>query len=148
MEEYNTLEKVEKLFSEQGCKGKENIYDVLYKDYRKYSGMIKGMEYPFDALLINFTDEGIGFFHLGPAKFSLKVTLEKLVVKKDTYTFIKNEDIKSIVVKKYALLNKKVKSVIIKTKNKKTYYLQAKVNDDKIPYHNDSFAKIIEKYSK
>lgn len=148
MEEFITLENVEKLFNEQGCKGKENIYDVLFKDTRKYSGMVKGMEYPFDALLVNFTDEGIGFFQLAPAKFSLKVTLEKLVVKKDTYTFIKNEDIKSIEVKKFAPLNKKVKSVIIKTNDKKEYYLYGRLNDDKIPYHNEMFAKIIEKYSK
>ena len=147
MEEFNTLEKVQKLFDKVECKGKENIYDVLFKDTRKYSGMIKGMEYPFDGLLMNFTDEGIGFFQLSPAKFSLKVTVEKLVVKKDTYTFIKNEDIKSIVVKKFAPLNKKVKSVIIKT-NKKQYYLYGRLNDDKIPYHNEMFAKIIEKYGK
>ena len=82
MEEFITLENVEKLFNEQRCKGNENIYDVLYKDTRKYSGMVKGMEYPFNALLVNFTDEGIGFFQLAPTKFSLKVTLEKLVVQK------------------------------------------------------------------
>lgn len=148
MEEFNTLEKVEKLFEKYGCKGKENIYDVLFKDTRKYSGMVKGMEYPFDALLVNFTDEGIGFFQLSPAKFSLKVTLEKLVVKEDTYTFIKNEDIKSIEVKNFAILNKKVKSVIIKTNNKKQYYLFGRLNDDKLPYHNEMFAKLVEKYSK
>ena len=148
MEEFNTLEKVEKLFEKYGCKGKENIYDVLFKDTRKYSGMVKGMEYPFDALLVNFTDEGIGFFQLAPAKFSLKVTLEKLVVKEDTYTFIKNEDIKSIEVKNFAILNKKVKSVIIKTNNKKEYYLYGRLNDDKLPYHNEMFAKLVEKYSK
>ena len=148
MEEFNTLEKVEKLFEKYGCKGKENIYDVLFKDTRKYSGMVKGMEYPFDALLVNFTDEGIGFFQLAPAKFSLKVTLEKLVVKEDTYTFIKNEDIKSIEVKNFAILNKKVKSVIIKTNNKKQYYLFGRLNDDKLPYHNEMFDKLIEKYSK
>ena len=148
MEQFNTIEKVEEIFEKHGCKGKENVYDVLFKDTRKYSGMIKGAEYPFDALLVDFTDEGIGFFYLAPAKFSLKVTLEKLEIKEDTYTFIKYEDIKSIVVKKFAPLNKKVKSVIIKTNNKKEYYLYGRVNDDKIPYHNKMFDKIIETYSK
>lgn len=148
MEEYNTLEKVQKLFDEKGCKGKENIYDVLLLDNRKYSGMVKGMEYPFFALVLNFTEEGIGFFHLVQPKLSLKILLEKLVINKDSYTFIKNEDIKSIEVKKFALLDNKRKEIIIKTNDKKEYYLYQKIEDDLIPYHNVNFAKLIEKYSK
>lgn len=148
MDEYNTLEKVQKLFDEKGCKGKENIYDVLLLDTRKYSGMAKGAEYPFWALVLNFTEEGIGFFHLVQPKLSLKILLEKLVINKDSYTFIKNENIKSIEVKKFALLDNKRKEIIIKTKDKKEYYLYQKIDDNLIPYHNANFAKLIEKYSK
>lgn len=146
MEEFNTLEKVEKLFKEKGVKSKENLYDVLLLDNRKYSGMVSGMEYPFAGLVMDFTEEGIGFFHLVNAKFSLMISLEKLKLNKDSYTFLKNEDIKSIEVKKFALLDKKRKEVIIKTVDGKKYYLYQKVDDNMIPYHNENFAKIVAKY--
>ena len=146
MEEYNTLEKVTKLFKDKGCKGKEHIYDVLLQDTRKYSGVVNGMEYPFYGLAIDFTDEGIGFFHLVQPKFSLRIALEKLALNKDSYTFYKNEDIESVEVKKFALLDKKRKEVIIKTTDGKKYYLYQKVEDDLIPYHNENFAKIVAKY--
>lgn len=148
MEEYNTLEKVTKLFKDKNCRGKEHIFDVLLLDNRKYSGMVSGMNYPFFGLVMDFTDEGIGFFHLVQPKFSLKVSLERLVLNKDSYTFYKNEDIESIEVKKFALLDKKRKQVIIKTTDGKKYYLYQKVDDNTIPYHNESFAKIVAKYEK
>lgn len=148
MEEYNTLEKVTKLFKDKGIKGKEHLYDVLLLDNRKYAGMMSGMEYPFLGLVMDFTDEGIGFFHLVSAKFSLTVSLEKLKLNKDSYTFYKNEDIEGIEVKKFALLDKKRKEVIIKTADGKKFYLYQKVEDDLVPYHNESFAKLIAKYEK
>ena len=148
MEEFNTLEKVKKIFEEKNCIGKENNYFVLMKDYRKYSGAISGMNYPFEALLINQTEDGIGFFYLVQSKISLKVDLKSLVVNKDSFTFLKNDFIASIEVKKFALLNKKLKSVVIKTIDRKKYYLYAKINDDTLPYQNENFSKFIEKYSK
>ncbi len=148
MDEFNTLEKVKKLFEEQNCIGKENNYFVLMKDYRKYSGLVSGMEYPFWALLVNQTEDGIGFFYLVQPKISLKVDLKNLVVNKDSFTFLKNEYIASIEVKKFALLNKKLKSVVIKTKDRKKYYLYAKIDDDSLPYQNENFARFIDKYSK
>ena len=148
MEEYNTLEKVTKLFKDKGIKGKEHLYDVLLLDNRKYTGMMSGMEYPFLGLVMDFTDEGIGFFHLVSAKFSLTVSLEKLKLNKDSYTFYKNEDIEGIEVKKFALLDKKRKEVIIKTADGKKFYLYQKVEDGLVPYHNESFAKLIAKYEK
>ena len=50
--------------------------------------------------------------------------------------------------KKFALLNKKLKSVVIKTKDRKKYYLCAKIDDDSLPYQNENFARFIDKYSK
>lgn len=147
MEEFNTLEKVRALFEEKNCKGKENHYVVLMKDLRKYSGMVSGMEYPYYALLLNQTEDGIGYFHLVQPKLSLKILLEKLVVNKDSFTFLRNEDIVSVKVKKYALFDSKRKSIVIKTKDKKIHYLYAKVEDNLLPYHNDNFAKFLEKYS-
>lgn len=105
------------------------------------------MEYPFLALLINQTEDGIGFFYIVQSKFSLKVELNNSVVNKGSFTFLKNEFIESIEVKKFALLNKKCKSVIIKTKDRKKYYLYAKLDDDTLPYQKENFSKFIEKYS-
>ena len=148
MEEFNTLEKVKKLFDEKGCPSSNSIYVALLKDLRKYSGMVSGMEYPYTGLLLNISDEGIGYFYLNQPKFSLRIFMEKLVVDKDSYTFIKSDNIKSIEVKKFALLDKKRRSLIIKTYNKKTHYLYGYINDELLPYHNEEFAKLIEKYSK
>lgn len=147
MNEFNNLENVKKLFKEKGLK-EGGIYLTVLKDFRKYSGMVSGMEYPYDGLLLNITDEGIGYFYLKQPKFSLTIKLENLVLNKDSYTFISNDNIKSIEIKKFALLDKKRKSLIIKTNDKKTHYLCAKIEDDLIPYHNEEFAKAIEKYSK
>lgn len=148
MEEFNTLEKVQKLFEEKNCIGKENNYMVLMKDTRKYSGMVAGMEYPYFALLINQTEDGIGYFHLVQPKFSLRILLKDLVVDKNSFTFLKNEDIVSIKVKKFGPFDNKRKSIAIKTKDRKTHYLYAKVEDNILPYHNENFAKFIEKNSK
>lgn len=147
MEEFNTLEKVQALFEEKNCIGKENHYVALMKDLRKYSGMVSGMEYPYYALLMNQTEDGIGFFHLVQPKLSLKILLEKLVVNKESFTFLKNEDIVSVKVKKYALFDSKRKSIVVKTKDKKIHYLYTKIEDNTLPYHNENFAKFLEKYS-
>jgi hypothetical protein len=148
MDEFNTLEKVENLFREKNCPGKDNIYLVLLKDLRKYSGMVSGVKYPYLGMVLNFTDEGVGYFFLNNPKFSLKILMENLVVDKNSFNFIKNEDIKSIEVKKYALLNNKKKSVAIITKDKKKHYLFGKVIDDQFPFYNENMAKLIERYGK
>lgn len=152
MDEYNTLEKVKELFESVNCVGAENCYFALMKDSAKYSGFLDGMEYPYTALLINQTESGIGFFHLIQPNLSLRtlalVHLKDLVVNRKSFTFLKNEDIKSITVRNFALLNKKAKSVTIKTKDKKTHYLCAKLEDDTLPYHNENFRRFVERYSK
>ena len=148
MEEFNELNKVVKLFEEKNCPTNNGIFLALLKDSRKSSGMIGGMEYPYSGLLLDITDEGIGYFYLNQPKISLSVKLEKLVVDKNSYTFINKDDIVSIEVKKFALLDKKRKELIIKTNDKKTHYLYGQVEDSLIPYHNENMAKLIEKYEK
>ena len=69
-------------------------------------------------------------------------------LQKDKFIFYKNEDIKEIKIKKFALLNNKKKSIFIKTSDKKKYVLCADINEPKLPYHNDNFCKFIEEYSK
>ena len=145
MDEFNTIEKVKKLFSDKGLNN-DGIYLALLKDTRKTAGMVGGMEYPYDGLLLNISDEGIGYFYLKNAKFSLMIKLEKLVVDKDSYTYLSNDDIKSIELKKFALLDSKRKELIIKTNDKKTHYVYGSIKDDLLPYHNENMAKLISKY--
>ncbi|MBO4601375.1 MAG: hypothetical protein J5634_04005 [Bacilli bacterium] len=145
MDEFNTIDKVKKLFKDKGLDD-SGIYLALLKDFRKYSGMVAGMDYPYGGLLLNIRDDGVGYFYLNQPKFSLKVTLEKLVVDKDSYTFLSNDNIASIQVKNFALLNKKRKELIIKTKDKKTHYVFGAVEDSTLPYHNENMAKLIDKY--
>lgn len=148
MDEFNTIEKVKKLFSDKNIKDDEsNIYLALLSDSRKNSGMVGGMEYPYNGLLLCITNDGIGYYYLKTTKFSLKVTMNKLVLDKDSYTFIENNNIKSIEVKKFALLDKKRKELIIKTNDKKTHYLYGSVDDNTISYHNDNMNKLILKCS-
>lgn len=149
MEEFGTLNDVKALFKKQGIKESDNnVYVTLLKDLRKYSGMVSGMEYPYMALVICFTEEGIGYFYLKQPKFSLRLFVDKLVVDHESYTFLSNDDIKSIEVKRFALLDKKRRSVIIKTNNKKTHFLYGYLEDELLEYNNDAMSKLIDKYQK
>lgn len=152
MEEFNTLEKVKELFRNVDCVGNENCYFITLKDnVRAKSGMVGGMEYPYSGLLINATERGLGIFYLNPEKISdilFKVNISKLKITDNSYFFIANENIKEIKVKNYNIFNSKVKSITIKTNDKKTHNLLANLNEELIPYHNENFAKFIEKYSK
>ena len=147
MDEFNTLEKVKKLFIEKGLGGDNDIYLALLKDTRKYTGMVKGMEYPYMGLLLDISDNGVGFYHLKQEKFSLKVSFEKLVVDKDSFTFIDKSNISCIEVKKFALLDKKRRELVIKTNDKKAHYVYGAVEDNQLPYHNENMSRLIEKYS-
>ena len=131
MESFNTLEKVKELFNSVGCEGNENCYFVALKDYKKAkSGVVGGMEYPYSGLLINATEKGLGIFYL------------------NSYFFIPNENIKEIKVKKYSILTSKLKSITIKTNDKKTHQLFANLEESTIPYHKENFAKFASKYEK
>ena len=64
MNEFDTIEKVQELFEKYNLNGEENNYFIAYKDYTKASGMVNGMEYPYDALLINRTEKGLAMILL------------------------------------------------------------------------------------
>ena len=141
------MDKLKKLFEDVNGNGSENSYFVAYKDMQKSSGMVSGMEYPYDGLLINMTENGLGFFYLKQAGIVLTQNLAKMTLDKDSYTFISNDEIKNVTVKKFALLNSKVKRISIDTADK-SYKLFAKIEEKDIPYQTDNFTKFIEKYSK
>lgn len=156
MEDFNTIEKCLELFKSVKFTGKDNLIFFAYKDTAKASGravgafaggMVNGMEYPYDGLLINKTEDGIGMFIVKQPGVPLTYKLDKMKLNKDQFISYKNDDIEEIKVKKFALLNNKKKSITIKTNDKKKYVLYADVNEARLPYHNDNFAKFVEKYS-
>lgn len=147
MEEFDTLEKVKQLFSKVNCIGDENYYFVAYKNTAKNLGIVKGMEYPYYALLINQTENGLGIFYLNQDGVPLKYTLSKMHVVDDSYFFIKNEDIRNITIKNWALLNSKTKKIVIKLHSGEVHQLYANINESLLPYHHDNFSKFLKKYN-
>lgn len=147
MASFNNLEEVKKLYESVNGLESENNFFVGIKDARKNSGMVNGMEYPYNGLLINFTEKGLGVFYLDQPGLGLTLKLSKMNVKEDSYFFIKNEDIESIVVKKFALLNNKIKTVYIRLKDGKEHIIDVKLEEPDYPYHNSGFSKFLEKYS-
>lgn len=148
MNEFNDLSKVKELFGNVKGNGVENNYFIAYKDMQKSTGMVSGMEYPYDGLLINQNEKGIGMFYLNQPGIVLTQNIEKMSIDKDSYVFIPNEEIIDVKIKNYALLNSKVKRIEIKANNKKNYKLFAKLTEKNIPYQTEYFTKFIEKYMK
>jgi len=143
MEEFNMLEKVINLFQSKGGYGSNNAIFIAYKDMRKNSGLVGGMEYPFDGLLINQNENGIGMFFLKQPGLVLTQNITKMNLDKESYLFIPKENIKNIKIKNYALLNSKVKSIRIDVADGKSYKLFAKLNEKNIPYQMENFSKFI-----
>ena len=78
------------------------------------------MEYPYNGILINKTENGIALQYLKNTKaLSLSVKLDNLEIKEGECYFIKNSDIDVLKVKNQSFLNKKINSIIIKSCNKK-----------------------------
>jgi len=157
MYEFNTLENVRELFSRVNCVGNENCYFVAYKDLTKntmgmgnsfVNGMINGMKYPYDALLINQNEYGLGIFYLKQEGIPFNYDLSKMNIVKDSYFFVKYDEINRITVKNKNFINNKMKTVIIKLNNGDTHSLYANVNENLLPYHNENFSKFIERYGK
>lgn len=143
MEEFNELQKVINLFQNVGCYGNNNNIFIACKDMRKSSGLVGGMEYPFEGVIINHTDSGIGMFYLKQPGLVLTQNVSKMLLDKNSYIFIPNSNIKKIKIKNYALLNSKVKSITIDTNDGRSYKLFARLNEKGIPYQNDNLLKFI-----
>lgn len=143
MEEFNTLEKVINLFKNVNGYGENNTIFVAYKDMQKSSGMLSGMNYPYEGLLINQTENGIGMFYLQQSGLVLTQNVEKMTLNKEQYTFIAKKDIKKITIKNYALLNSKIKRISIDVNDGRSFKLFAKLNEKNIPYQTENFANFI-----
>ncbi len=149
VEEFNSVEKVRALFESVNGLGNENLFFVACQDKEKVSGAVAGMEYPYDGLLINASEKGLGIFYLKAGALSGLITLSspsKMTLNKESYIFIPADDIQKVTVKKFALLNSKVKRLSIDTKNGKSHKLYARVDEKDFPYHKDNFNAFIEKY--
>lgn len=148
MEEFNTIEKVKELFESVDAWGSENLFFVTCQDKQKVSGMVAGMEYPYDGLLINASEKGIAMFYLKAGALSGLVTLanpSKMTLDKQNYLFIPNDNIKDIKVKNFALLNSKTKRIEINTLDGKSHKLYARIEEKDFPYQKENFTKWIEK---
>lgn len=151
MDEFNTIEKVKELFESKNTLGNDNSFFVASQDKQKVSGMVAGMEYPYDGLLINDNENGIGMFYLKSGALSGLITLSKpskMKLDKENYIFIPVSDIEKITIKKFALLNSKTKRIEINTKDGKSHKLYANLEEKDFPYQKDNFAKFIKKYQK
>ncbi len=150
MEEFNTIEKVEELFKSIDGLGSNNLFFVASQDKQKVSGALAGMEYPYDGLLINDSEKGIAMFYLKAGALSGLIGLSKpskMTLDKDNHIFIPESDIEGVVIKNFALLNSKVKRIEINTLDGKSHKLYAAVDEKDFPYHNENFAKFMEKYN-
>ena len=151
MEDFNTIEKVEELFKSVDGLGSNNSFFVASQDKEKQTGMVAGMEYPYDGLLINESDKGIGMFYLKAGALSGLFTLakpSKMTLDKDNYIFIPNDNLGDITVKNFALLNSKTKRIEINTLDGKCHKIYVNVDEKDFPYQKENFAKFIEKHSK
>ncbi len=151
MDEFNSIEKVEKIFEGVNGLGESNAFFVACKDKEKSSGMVSGMEYPYDGLLINATENGIGMFYLKASALSGLITLakpSKMTLDKDNYIFIPTDNIEEVKIKNFALFNSKTKRIEINTKDGKSHKLYANVDEKDFPYQKENFAKFIDKYEK
>ncbi|MBQ3408528.1 MAG: hypothetical protein IJH12_04915 [Clostridia bacterium] len=151
MEEFNTIEKVQELFASIDALGNNNLFFVACQDKQKVSGVVAGMEYPYDGLLINATENGIAMFYLKAGALSGLFTLSKpskMTLDKENHIFIPTNNIKGIKIKNFALLNSKTKRIEINTLDGKSHKLYANVVENDFPYHNENFARFMEKYGK
>ena len=149
MEEFNTIEKVTELFKSVDGLGSNNAFFVASKDKEKSSGMVSGMEYPYDGLLINATEKGIGMFYLKAGALSGLITLakpSKMTLDKENYIFIPMDNLGEIKIKKFALFNSKSQRISISTLDGKCHKIYANVEEKDFPYQKENFAKFMEKY--
>ena len=146
MEEFNTIEKVIELFKQSNNYGDENNIFVVYKDLQKSNGMVSGMEYPYEGLIINETEKGFVMIPLKQKGFLTQSKKKMQIDKERNLIIIPKENIISITVKNYALFNSSTKRISIKTNDNKNYLLYAKINEKDLPYQKDNFTKFIESH--
>ena len=112
------------------------------------SGIVDGMNRKSDGYLINWTENGLGIIPLDATGVMLTLTPAKLKADTSSYFFVSNEQIESIVVKKFNIFNSSTKKVIIALKNNQKLHLMARLNEKLIPYQNENLSKFADQYKK
>lgn len=148
MSEFDTLEQVAKLFRDAGCEGQSNCYFVARKDLRRAkSGVVGGMEYPYDAMIINQTENGLGMIYLNWTKtLTLNNNLTEVAKIRDVdapFRFIPNEDIVEMNVKEGKLFDKGKVLMTIKTVDKKKHPLIAFADEQSLPWHAEGLRAFV-----
>jgi hypothetical protein len=149
MDEFNTIDKVQALFAAVNGLGNDNHFFVACQDKQKVTGVAAGMEYPYDGLLINSCERGLAMFYLKAGALSGLVTLSspsKMTLDKANYIFVPAQNIKGVTIKKFALLNSKVKRISIDTADGKSHKLYARIEEKDFPYHANGFNAFVEKF--
>ena len=95
-----------------------------------------------NTVLINQTEYGIGLI---PMK-QKKIGMSNMELDTNRFASIKNEQLQSIVVKKFSVLNKNTKKIIITLKDGTIIRLVAKINEKTLPYQQQNFKKFIDRY--
>lgn len=109
--------------------------------------MVSGMEYPYEGLIINETEQYLAMIPLKQGGLVLTQSVKKMQIdNKRDIIIIPKENIISITVKNYALFNSSTKRISIKTNDNKNYLLYAKINEKDLPYQKDNFTKFIESH--
>lgn len=170
MEDFKTIDGAMELFKKVNGLGMQNNIFMAFKDtnregmrYGMAGGMAAGLgvgiiKYSnaeleilrsnFDAILINRTENGLGFLPLHNKKMALTLKADNLEPSLEEYVFFQNDSIQQIKVKDFNILNKKVQTIKIKMDEKNTLHLMAKKQEKLIPYQEENFAKFMNDYKK
>lgn len=177
MEDFKTIEGATALFKQKKALGKENCIFVLYLDtqhegmkygiaggmagglaaglgvgvgvYKETAASKKILEGDYKGLLVNATEKGLHLIALqGKGGAMLRIQPDKLTPEPDQYMFLDYGLIKSIEVKNFSFIQKKIQKVRISYGDKAKMFLLGNVAEKNIPYQAENFAKFVAKYKK
>lgn len=170
MDDFKTLNGALNLFRSVNCIGNQNIILIAHKNSNSgtMTSMIVGgaigsiassMERTagagfkveigeYDALVLNFTEYGIGFIPLKlQGKRLTKWTMDKMQPNMSNFVFVSNNSIEKITVKNNSIIDKS-KRIILKIQGNVTFDLIAYMEEKLVPYQKDSMNSLVSMYSK
>lgn len=142
MNEINTLEKIENIFKDINCYGEYNYCFSCSTIQNTQFGLLgvlisNKINKNIMGYLLNQTDKGIALIPI------VKDTLTKNKLDIDNFTFIKQEDIKTV---KFKNENFVYKNIIIILKDNKKIKMQTLKKNKNIEYHEQNLNKFIKFY--
>jgi len=147
MEEFDTLEKIEKYIKQANCYGEYNycftvqpedtISDAVLMCFGAISGAIAGARKAKGTIgyILNKNEKGIGIISIEKMEKEQKVVITKTI-------FLKNEDIDKVSIK-YDTIGKLIR---IKMKDKTKYGFKTARKMKNMDYHEENLNKFIECY--